>query len=334
MKNKKLIIFILIIVTLFIIFLFLYNKKISYEYVYKLNKYEIKETFNKETNIFTFNVNDEYNFSLLGNYSNKRGLITDVSMYDNCLKLKGYLSFFNICKKEDVYYFSESTLEETKYNNYDNLKIYNLLDYTYLIWNYDGFYYINNDVNKKINLFETDVYSPSLIKQIDDYLFIPNYDEKYYFKSYYLLNMKDGKVKQINLKQEISFDIKYLDYENGKLNIYDKKNNKIFKVKLTNGEEKVKQKIVLTDKELAKYDVSNKYFFINQEYLTYKLKDFEVKLDNFKPKSLIYENSYESIFLNDKELIYFNLKDELIKLIEYSEWQFNYENLIFIYNKN
>lgn len=330
MKNRKLIIFIGTLIILFIIFLFLYNKEFDYTYEYKINEYDIIESFSVEDQSFNFSINDLYEFYIQSEYSVNRGLITSVSIENNCIYVDGDLDFYTICS-DDGYYFGEIYLEEDLAATYENFEIYDLSGFSYYIWDYDGFIYISEDETKKLTIFENDVYSPTLIKQVGDYLFIPNYDDDYYFSSYYLINMKKAEVKEIELDTSINFDMAYLNYTDTSLSIYDKKNEKVYTIKLSNGNQETKQGISYTDSELKSYEITNEYFFIEEGYLKYELIDFKISLFDYEINDIIYEDESSVIFLSDTELIYLSLGTDFNKILSYSEWAFNYDNLIFVY---
>lgn len=331
MKNKKLVIFIGLFISLFLIFIFLYNLEFNYEYEYEINEYIILESYDKDTSYYSFVV-DDYNINILGNYSTKRGLITDVSIDDNCINIVGTLDFYPICIVEDNYYFSNVEYIENYTESYENLMMYDLNELSYFIWDYNGFIYLTEEISKKIEIFETEVYYPTLIKQIDNYLFIPNYDENYYFSSYILLDMEKGTYKEIEIDSEINFDFEYISYDEKYVTVYDKKNEKVYKIKYSNGDTEKKLGITYTDVELSNIIFNEyEYFSIDNEYLLYSLSDYNVYLSDYLVDDILFETSESVIFLSNGDLYYFELGSSINKVISYSEWKFNYENQIFIY---
>lgn len=331
MKNRKLVSFVIVLISLFMVFLFLYNKEFDYNYEYEIDEYKITESYIVEDGVFKFTINDEYEFFIDGEYSVNRGLIENLYIEDECLYLDGKLNFYTMCIEEDNYYFLNMTTENTLSNTFENFKVYDLVGFSYFLWDYDGFIYISNDKTEKIMIFENDVYSPNLIKQVGDYLFIPNYDDEYYFSSYYLVDMENASVKQIELDTEINFDITYLSSTDTTLNIYDKKNEKVYTIKLSNGNQETKHGITYSETELESYSNTNKYFSIENNYLKYELNTYSIFLKDYEIDDIIYEDINSVIFLEDDELFYYSLGVKFVKIMEYSEWEFNYNNLIFVY---
>lgn len=331
LSKKKIIFFIVSIIILILITTILSKLEINYNYNYKIDNIHIEETFNKDLGIYTYNINNIYTFNIYGEYSTKRGMATDVTIEDNCIYLNGNLDFYNYCQEDKKNYFIISAYNSKLIDTLNNIDLYNVVDNAYYIWDYDGFLYIKNNKVVKIDIFENEVYSPSLIKQIGDNLFIPNYDESYYFSSYILLDMNTATYKTINLKTDINFDIAYLSTTDDSVNIYDKKNQKVFSIKLSSGLQDIKQGISYSENQLNEFLNKNNYFHIDDNVLTYKIDDFEISIENFYVNKIIYEDKKSVIFLSKDNVYYYEVGKNIEKILSYKELEFNYNNLIFVY---
>lgn len=331
MKNKRLIIFILVLIVLFISFLFLYNAKVSYEYFYEIDGYNITESYDLELNAFSFNINNEYYFSVYGDYSVQRGLIEEISVENGCISVSGKLSFYNFCVVDDVYYFDNSSLSNDYSTSYNNVNIYELNDLTYFVWNYDGFIYLSDDGNKFISIFENEIYSPSLITRVGDYLFIPNYDEDYYFSQYVLVDLKNGTYDIVSMDTEINFDMAYTAKTEKTVSIYDKKNDKVFVINVNNETVEIKNNVTYSDKELSELVLDeNSYFYLKDNNLYYEVSHFNIYLGNVNVSDILYETANSVVFIEDDSLYYFSTTGSYFKILDYSELIFNY-NRIYIY---
>lgn len=71
---------------------------------------------------------------------------------------------------------------------------------------YKGIYIVTKDNIKEVNLFQNDEYEKTLKIVIDKYYVIANYDEKYEFNKFILVNLVNGKRSEITLNKPISFD--------------------------------------------------------------------------------------------------------------------------------
>ena len=99
-----------------------------------------------------------------------------------------------------------------------------------------------------------------------------------------------------------------------------------------NGEEKsiTLNKLITSEesfiyKNLYHYSLEN-----NTLYLTYLDKEDKIKISNNKVKDIVYVNKDNVYYLVEDTLYKYNIQNGEIKLITYSEWNFNYKNLIFI----
>lgn len=332
MKEKKLIILFVLLISSFLLYIYICNTEYSYSYEYIVNKASVEEVYSTIDGIFTFNINDEFIFEIEGDYSTKRGLIKEISIEDNCINIEGDLNFFDFCTNEYNYYLEDNVIYSEQNITYSNLEFNKLLSNNIFVWNYNGYIFYSNGEIYYYDLFENDVYLPSLIYQIEQYLFIPDYDESYYFDAYYLVDMLTGTYEYISLDTEINFDLYYLSCENTSLNIYDKKNSKVYTLNILKGKTSIKNNVVYTDSDLEEESellINN--FYIEDNKLYYSLKEFVMFIKEVETSSIVYQTSDTIYFLDNGVLAYYQLGTNIIKAASSNEWLFNYESQIFIY---
>ena len=362
---KKLKVFQLTLVALFIIFLFFILRPVDYTKEYTIDDILISESYHKEGDYyyFTFTYND-YTLDYLyeSNYKQKRTLVDQIEVITDennfCLIPVGDdVEFIPLCqeKNEMIYYKKVSSellnqipdefLKETKELNdtYESINIYNR-DYTYLLWNYKGFYYINAQTEKQIDLFTSEIYNTPLIGYTTDYLIIADYDQSYTFDKFYRLSFKDGSVKEYNLDYDIYFDSYFPGYEKNKLYIIDNNEELMYEFNAKNGDlEKTKAKMLINDewenvgiKSLINQNKqftypSNYVYELSEEtlYLAYANSDIKMKIDE-EVTSIIRIKDNLIFYLKTDTLYVYNLQKGSIRLLDYFEWNFNHENMIYV----
>ena len=350
-NQKKLLILVLSLAFIFIIFLYFLYSKHSYTIEYKINEVQVKESFNKNNNQydFTFYYKDKaYEVISLDKYTNKRKLVEEIKINEKennvCLSFKTrQIKLYDVCNNNDEYSFLLNNSEFKTNNNYNNIKINTLNNNIFFLWDYKEFVYLNKDKYTTIKLFTKDIYNLNLIYQTNKYLLVPNYNENYQFTKLNIINADSGKVKEIKLRFKLYFDSYFLgDYKN-KVYLYDSKNeleyyidlkkNDIYKTsyKINNNgkwenisNQKLKNnKIMFTKDNVIDYILDNNklYAVLNNNYLVTK-KDVDkiVKIDGL------------NVFYISKDTLYqFNPYDGEIPLLKYSEWEFNHNNMVFIF---
>ncbi len=362
---KRLKIFQLTIIGLFIIFIIFFLNSTNYTKEYKVDDILVKETYNKEDKYyyFTFNYkNTAIDYLYETSYKTYREFVKEIKIIKNdedfCLIPDGKkIEFIPLCYENDkiIYYKNVSSAlkeqlpsnylkEETNLNDtYKEINIYNR-DYTYLLWNYNGFYYINSENEKEIKLFNNEKYNINLVSYTKDYLIIANYDDEYKFDKIYRLSFKDGSKKEIELDYEIYFDSYFPGYDENKLYIVDGKEELMYELNTKNGNiSKTKAKIL---KENKWEEISIKTLLKNEEKFTYKtnyiysLKDKTLLLTYKNEEiSTAIDKDVTSIIRIKNNKVFYLKKDTLYvfeplkgstKLLSYFEWNFNFENMIYI----
>ncbi len=361
---KKLKVFQLIIVAIFILFLIFLIKPKNYTKTYNINKIAITESYNKKTKSYYFNFSyKNINLDLLFNspYKEHRKFIKDIQIIEDndnfCLIPKGdSFEFMPLCydnKKNTHFSLVNNNLKEKiaskfypnskKITTYQDIDIYSN-DYNYYIWNYDGFYYLNSNQNTKINILEKELYTVNLIGYTTDYLVIADYDSNYTFNNFYTIELKTGKLKKHSLDHDIYFDSYFPGYENNKIYIVDPKEKCMYEFNAKNGNlEKIKAKFLnagkwekaniktlINQKKEFTYNTNYNYSLENTNlYLNYQNKKIKTFIAT-NVKSIVKINNEDIFYLKEDSLYHFSpIKGESL-LLKYFEWNFNYENMIYI----
>lgn len=349
MKKKILVIFPVLIIIIIIKYL-----TGNYEITYKIDDYLIKETSSKnEMHFIITHDNVDYDFIYLESRKLSKKRVTKITLEeinDNiCLtpKIKGYESY-TLCNHneeiitkelaEDTFSFEEFN-EDFKYNKLTNNEYM-------LIWKYDGFYYLNGNEYKSINLFNTNRYSNDLMYQIDKYLIFPKYENNYEFNSIYILDITTGKYKEINTSYSINYDSYYAGSHKNNIYLFDNKNENLYEINY------IKSRVTLIGSNIKgyiKFVESRKENASLTEYTKDKITYFEEneKIMTADNNYLIY-NDYKVKYFNENvkvintfnNNIYFIYRDNIYKyndkiqlIAHYFELNFNNNNLIFVYDK-
>ena len=365
---KKLYILISIISLTFIAFLIVVFIPKNYELNYKINDCAISESYLKNDNSYLFLIkyqNVEYPLLINNKYSHKRKLIKNIKINKEepeiCLDIIINNNIYYICSNNNELkmlhtmsneflkkHYNMENNEIKEIQNYNNISIYNL-DYKYYIWNYKGFYYISNKNTEELNIFTKDNYKNYLTYQTNNYLIYPDYDSEYYFKKIYIYNISKNIEYTIYIEDEISFDSYYLGDVNNKVYFIDKKNKKEYEIDLKKKYIKqiskdnigyIYENNTLKETSLNKI-INNEIVFANQNIIHYLLEENtlyilinnqKIKVSNNKVKQIIYQNNNEIYYLSDNKVYTYNYLSNENLLLKYDEWNFNYNNHIFIFN--
>lgn len=372
LKKSAIIIMCLFLIILIAIILFILSlfKTKSYSYEYNLNEYKISENYDDKNQVFYYEIvyNDiTYNFIYNSKYIKENKLIKAITKYEaddyTCLLIKSdYITTKPLCSYQDklidahlvegqvkekiTKYLENSTIKEDTYENY---QLYNTANKIF-IWSYKGFTYINNSTREFIKIFDNDIYDIPLASRVNEYIVIPDYEQKHSFNKVYILNMNTLELKEWKLKYDISFDSYILGYHDKSLYIVDRKNkieyelvphrekmrivgssNKQGIIYNNNHSEKITLNKLISKDYQFKYPNNYHYELKNNTlYLTYLDYNIKTKISNQKISSIIHVNNDEVYYLVNDTLYKYNLKYGETKLISYEEWQRNNKNLIFI----
>lgn len=361
---KKLKIFQLMLILIFTLFLIFLFKAKNYTKNYTINNVAIKEIYDKETKSYYFTLSyKDITLDYLSEikYKHHRGLIKEIEILeeddDFCLIPKGEkIEFTPLCyenKEQKHYSIIKGKLKEklpsklfktsSKKDTYNDIEIFNK-DYNYLIWNYNGFYHINASKKEKIKIFDKEYYTINLIGYTKNYLVIADYNSNYTFNRFYVVDIKNGNLKKYNLKNNIYFDSYFIGYEKNKIYIVDSKEQAMYEFNAKNGKltkikskikqngkwQKVSIKTLINKKQTFAYKTNYNYLFENGIlYLKYQDKDIKTKITN-NVTSIVKINNSDIFYLKTDTLYHFNPLSGEEKLLTYFEWNFNYENMIYI----
>ena len=340
MKKFKIIKFSLpLILIFFFIILFIprnYTKK------YEKNNVLIEESYNKTSKhyYFAFTYKDvTLDYLIKSKYKKHQELIKKIKVQtDNkestnfCLIITSDFDIAPLCSKEKEpvsYKLMENPLKsilpkkyfpkDTLIKNYNDIEIYND-KFTYLLWNYNGFYYLNSKEQKKIDIFAKEFYTIKDIGYTKDYLVLPDYDSNYTFNRFYVLDFKFGSLKKYNLPTEIYFDSYFPGFLKNKLYLIDKKERKMYEFNAKNGKlEKLKSKLyhkdtwenvniksLINKEQYFTYDTLYNYTLKNNNlYLTYANKKVKTKIAT-KVTSVVRIKDNDIFYLKKDNLYHYN----------------------------
>lgn len=363
---KKIYLLITIILLTFISFIIIVLKPRNYTLKYLINNLNITENYIKnEGYLFTINYKDiDYPIFIEHNYSHKRKFIENITIYELndeiCLNTKVFNNNYYICSNskelKTLNTMSKEFLEKYDFKNYDNkiinkyqnINIFNN-DFNYLIWNYKGFYQLNKNNNSTLISFNKDNYQNNLSYQTEKYLIFPDYNSEYYFNKLYIYDIQNSKLSELECEFEISYDSYYLGDVSNQVYLVDKKNqneyainlkeksvNKISKdgIGLIYEEKKWSEesitKIINNEKKFKLSKIYN--YIIKDEKLYLNIKNYEILVTNNNVKHIIHTNDNQVFYLSKDKLYTYEYLNDNKLLLEYPEWNFNYNNHIFIFN--
>lgn len=364
-----LVLFILLIVALILFIISLFKTK-SYSLEYNIDKYEINENYDNKDKYYYYEITTDkitYEFIHNSEYHKEKQLIKEVKEYNDgdytCLKVESdYITTYPLCSYKNQlidYHLTSETLQDKLSEYYktpkvidkkhDNYTIYNN-NLDLFVWSYKGFNYISEDKIKFIKIFDKDIYEIPLATKINNYILIPDYEQEHNFNKVYILNLETLKVEKWKLKYDISFDSYILGTNDKSIFLIDKKNQKEYELvphkqkmrllassndKGTVYEEgsinKVSMNKLVSKEHQFTYKQNYKYILKNKTlYLSYLNSSNKIKVSEKKIDKIVYSNNDEVYYLIDYTLYRYSLKYGEEKLISYSEWEFNSNNLIFI----
>ena len=233
MKKLRLLIFSFLLIFLsFTIFYFIPK---SYELKYTVKGYNIIQTFNNKKKLYIFKINKddiEYLYAVSDKYYQNHKQIKNIKQNGNIIYVtNNNLQNFYINKENNSYYsaYYETSFDDKKKYTFDNIDVYNV-NANFYIWNYSQFININSKTKKEIKLFDNDIYNIDLCTQFKDYLLIADYNSKYKFNKFYLINTKNNKVKEVSLDEEVYFNSYFLGTYKKSIYLYDMQNKMEYKI--------------------------------------------------------------------------------------------------------
>ena len=367
-QRRRLALLLIIILIIALVLFFLFRRK-DYTVTYSVNDYEITESYHKEEDYYSFIIKkgETERFAIVYNqhFSSKKN-IDQITEYqtetESCITISSNkVRIEPLCTKEETqisYHLvsdemkeklgvTSETKEDTILTTYNNINVYHYRNHNYYIWNYRGFYHINENTTEKIQLFDKDIYNPTLITQVNDTLVIPDYNADYYFDKVILLDMNTGRTTTWTLETSIYFDSAVLGVYQGDLYIIDKHEKTEWQLNIA----KQKQERVGTEQKGGKiYDhewtnvTMNRLLYQENTFKGTTILEYNIKedglyaiFDNHQMK--IRESAPSKILSNTDNTVYYLVNDNVYSynkeegeklLLNYFEWNFNSENVIFI----
>ena len=354
---KKHVVLVVCLILLFSIFIFFYFREYSYELEYEVNDIAVSERYDKDLSAYNFkiNYNDKiYELISLEEYTNKRKLIEDITVSEEddeiCLSFtSNSLNLYSICSNSNGFYMANTTDQADFVSNdsYENIRINELDDKTYLLWNYHDFIYLKNNTKEKLTLFSKDIYNLSLIYAYDNYLLIPDYEQDYLFDKIYVIDANRARVNSINLRFDVYFDSYFLGNDEDDVYIYDLRENQEFYIDLNKEEIYTSKNQILVDGNWE--DITNQTFqnerptFSETNPFTIYLKDSnlymqlldgenEILLSNREVSEIIKVDDLNVYYISGDILYKYNPYTKEEAILQYSEWNFNHNNMVFIFD--
>lgn len=144
---------------------------------------------------------------------------------------------------------------------------------------YKGIYTLN-DVNsyklKEIELFKNDIYKKPISIVFKNYYVVADYNSKYRFDKFYVVDLTSNKVNELNCDREISFDSYIQGTNNNSIYLFDKDSKKQYEINLK------------TNKVL---EVGNE----NTQIKIYKDGDWsKVSATSAKNEMILFDDTYKS----------------------------------------
>ena len=364
-KAKKRRIFFLLLMIIFLFYIGLRSK--NYEKKYTVNNVSITERYLKKEREyqFVFEVEGHTFFvPIARKYMHKKSFVKNIEVRKNddtiCIFPESVqFSFMPLCKKNNEYIsyhlIEEEDIVSKDYKkeyledeNFGNLKLYHLNHHKYYIWNYKGFWVMDEDNQKEISLFTNDVYTIPLATQVGDFLLLADYNSRFVFQKFYVISSKNDKVRELLLPSELPYESYFLGSTSKKVYLVDKKNKKEYEIypkrlSITNVTQNNKGKILvngawesigmqsLIAKE-EKFSFKKSISYVLEDEVLYAITmQNKTKVSNQKVKEIVYQNTDEVYYIVDDKLYYYNVFEGEVLVMSYFEWNFNYKNMIYVF---
>lgn len=391
----------LIILLFFLIILIIICKRILvFESInYKLDidgsKIKIKETYDKNYYIEIKTNKYIYPIRIYESLNNKRKIIKKVYFYkdkniecilpvinDNiyidmmCYKDEILYDYHNIIgdnPKLDEYVSSIELYNIDNYKNeFSNIKtiqtikynIYNNFKNTVVLTTYKGLI-INTE---EINLFNNDVYNNQISAFINNYYIVANYDSKYSFDYFYIVDLDTKDIFKLKSKEAISYDSYIQGIVDNKIYLYDKDNEIQYEIDVEKksinvisdnnyikyysnkkwekmNKAKANKEIYFNyqalDNNFTSYDyvkeTDNYYYLFKKEGISYRI--YRVDRNNINiykfildvPVTNLYFNNDYLYYVYKNKLFYYSDSTGLKTILENSELEFNDTIKYYIY---
>ena len=362
----------IIILNIFILIILLKYFLSSYNISYKINEYDIKTTYKK--NRYYFEVKDKniiYNFDIYDKRKISKLRISKIEKiigddFECIYPVINEFKTYPLCNKNNEmidYNLIDSPLlakykknNKNNENNSDFIYYNNLNSKSYVaLWNYKGYTIMNGKSYNKVEIFKNDRYDNDLSYQLNNNIYMPNYDLEHEFNELIVLNVENLTKKTIKLEYNIDYDSYIVGSVKHKIYLFDNKHSILYEIDTKKEKAKILgsnqkgyvmyndnkfiscSKTLYTVKKIKYSDISNNskyiYSFNNGTYKQYKdNKNIKVKI--FDEKINILKQYKDEIYYLDKDTLYLYKPLNGSKKVFYNyELEFNTNNTIFIYIK-
>lgn len=358
---KKMILFLIVVISIVGIFIYNYSKPRGYEISYEFKDFNVFEKYDSEDNYYYFKISKDdyvYEYNLDLKYMSSRRIVTDIKVEDNedtkCIKpvIKGAFDLDMICYTGSMYVNESLGLnikEEDikKVNDYNNIEIYDK-DIDFLVWNNKGFTNLNE--KKEYNFLDKESYDNPLSYIYNNYIIIADYDSNRTFNKFYVYDNDKKKISDLEFNYDISLDSYFMGEYDKQIYLFDKKNKVQYKIDIEN-----KKVVKSSDSEGALYyDFRLDTMPLNKlSYNTYTFNydnQYNFKLDG-DTLLMNYHNSKINIKVSDKKVthilyqkydtVYYLVGEKLYSykvggkeklLLVNFEWNFSYLNKIYVFD--
>lgn len=340
----------------------------NYQKIYVKKQITIEEKYNRTTKSYQFKLtkgDKVFPFSLKSKQFFTRKIINDVEIKEKdstiCIIPKSKkIETYPLCYQEDSLisyhelanpdlipeqYKKQISIEKDSYQKID---INTLNNKKYYIWNYKGFYAIDKKGKKEIPILENDTYNLTLISKVGKYIVMADYNSKYNFDTFYVINSQNNKVKEIKNKEDISFESYIAGVYKKRLYIIDKKNKKEYELNpkkgkitnimtqkngriLSNNEwQKISTNKLTSAEHKFTFNQVHNYELINNQL--YEIEgEFKTRLSSKEIKEIVCAQDEHVYYIAEDKLYFYNPKYGETLIMSYFEWNFNYHNMIYIF---
>ena len=366
---KKLYIFTALIVIFFVMFLIIIFNPRDYSIVYYIDEYRVIEKFNRELEYHSFFIehNDlTYPIIYSNINTNRRRLVSDIKkIYDDetiCLLIQIKDKLHPVCYFNDELISFHLTSAEIRDNfeivefsnsvidSFGSVQIYNYLGGLYFVWNYKGYYLLSEEYNRNIVLLDTDDYNNALAFKVNEFLITPNYDRNHNFNELFVINSNNLELRSFVFD---NIEISYNSYFQGVVGRYayiiDRRSRLQYRINIRRnnieliGTENLGGRWYNNgwENESLIRMANEKHLFIHNKIYEFSLiegnlysiiGEFRKRISNQEVKSIIYVDNDKVYYLVENKLYMFSNATGEVRLMSNSEWHFNYQNKIFIFN--
>lgn len=395
-KTKILILLLFLIILIIVCKNILTFDSINYKLKIDGNKIKIKEINNKDNYYIEIKTDNKvYPFRIFDNLNNNRKVVENIYLYkDNNVECVLPIINSNIytdmmcCKDDIIYDYYTLKGQNNSLDKYvSSIKLYNINDFknneidTKIIGTvkYNLFNNVKNKVaittyngliinDEEIKLFNDDIYNNELSTFIDNYYIVADYEGKYSFNRFYIVDLDTRKITELEFKNDISYDSYIQGVVDNKIYLYDKDNENQYEINIKENEitlisnddyikyysnkkwekmnkTKVNKEIYFDyetlDNNFTSYDyveeIDNYYYLFKKDGISYKL--YRVDKNNINiykyildvPTTNIYYNNNYLYYVYKNKLYYYSDSTGLKTILENSELEFNDTIKYYIY---